>query len=96
MRMHSAFVRCIETRNTINYIYYSMKMATNVFLQFLFMLSNDIPSDIVVTLDISIGWPFYQRLTLTTAWMSNHIRYYKVWDEIIYPFLNFNGCTVEL
>ena len=20
----------------------------------------------------------------------------KVWDEIIYPFLNFNGCTVEV
>ena len=21
---------------------------------------------------------------------------YKVWDEITYPFLNFNGCTVEV
>ena len=21
--------------------------------------------------------------------------HYKVWDEIIYPFLNFNSCTVE-
>ena len=20
----------------------------------------------------------------------------KMWDEIIYPFLNFNGCTVEI
>ena len=20
----------------------------------------------------------------------------KVWDEITYPFLNFNGCTVEV
>ena len=66
-----------------------MKMATNVFLQFLSMLSNDIPSDIVVTLEISIG------LTLTPAWMSNHIRY-KVWDEITNPFLNFNGCSVEV
>ena len=32
-----------------------MKMATNVFLQFLSKLSNAIPSDIVVTLEISIG-----------------------------------------
>ena len=66
-----------------------MKMATNVFLQFLLMLSNDFPSDIVVTLDISIG------LTLIPAWMGNHIRY-TVWNEITYPFLNFNGCTVEV
>ena len=22
--------------------------------------------------------------------------HYKLWDEIIYPFLNFNGCTVEV
>ena len=21
---------------------------------------------------------------------------YNVWDEITYPFLNFNGCTVEV
>ena len=26
---------------------------------------------------------------------SNHI-HYKVWDEITYPFLNFNGATVEV
>ena len=29
------------------------------------------------------------------AWISNYI-YYKVWDEIAYPFLNFNGATVEV
>ena len=29
------------------------------------------------------------------AWISNNI-YYKVWDEIIYPFLNFNGATVQV
>ena len=29
------------------------------------------------------------------AWISNYI-HYKVWDEITYPFLNFNGCTVEV
>ena len=30
-----------------------------------------------------------------TAWISNYI-HYKLWDEITYPFLNFNGCTVEV
>ena len=34
-------------------------------------------------------------LTLIPAWISNHIRY-KVWDEITYPFLNFNGTIVEV
>ena len=39
--------------------------------------------------------PFYWHgLTLIPAWMSNYI-HYKMWDEITYPFLNFNGCTVE-
>ena len=28
------------------------------------------------------------------AWISNYV-HYKVWDEIIYQFPNFNGCTVE-
>ena len=32
---------------------------------------------------------------LIQAWMNNYI-HYKVWDEIIYPFPNFNGATVEV
>ena len=28
-------------------------------------------------------------------WKSNHMPS-KVWDEITYPFLNFNGCTIEV
>ena len=48
-----------------------------------------------VTWDISIG-PFNQHgLTLIPAWLSNHMPS-KVWDEIIYPFQNFNGATVEV
>ena len=27
--------------------------------------------------------------------MSNYI-HYKVWDEIAYPFQDFNGATVEI
>ena len=33
--------------------------------------------------------------TLITAWISNYI-HYKVWDEITYSFLNFNGATVKV
>ena len=34
-------------------------------------------------------------LTLIPTWISNHMSG-KVWDEITYPFLNFNGCTDEV
>ena len=40
--------------------------------------------------------PFYKNgLTLIPAWISNHMPS-KVWDEITHPFLNFNGCAVEV
>ena len=43
---------------------------------------------------LDIIGPFYQHgLTLIPAWMSNHMTS-KVWDEITFPFLNFNGATV--
>ena len=32
---------------------------------------------------------------LIPAWISNYI-HYNVWGEITYPFLNFNGATVEV
>ena len=40
--------------------------------------------------------PIYQHgLTLISAWMSNY-NHYKVWDEITYPFPNFNNATIEI
>ena len=39
---------------------------------------------------------FYKHgLTLIPAWISNQIPS-KVWGEIIYAFLYFKGCTVEV
>ena len=47
-------------------------------------------------LTIDTWGPFYKHgLTLILAWISNHMPS-KMWDEITYPFLNFNGCTVEV
>ena len=37
---------------------------------------------------------YYGSLTLISAWISNHT-HYKVLGEITYPFLNFNGATIE-
>ena len=40
--------------------------------------------------------PFYWHgLTLIPAWISYHMPG-KVWDEITYSFLNFNGATVKV
>ena len=36
-----------------------------------------------------------RSITLIPAWISNYI-HYNVWDEITYPFPNFNICTVEV
>ena len=38
---------------------------------------------------------YLHGLTLIAAWKSNHMTS-KVWDEFTYPFLNFNGATVEV
>ena len=38
---------------------------------------------------------YWHGLTLIPACISNHMPS-KVWDGITYPFLNFNGCTVEV
>ena len=55
------------------------------------------PRSMVVIYFMKILWaPFYYHgLTLIPAWISNYI-HYNVWDEITYPFLNFNGATVEV
>ena len=34
-------------------------------------------------------------LNLTPAWISNHTPS-KMWDEVTYPFINFNGATVDV
>ena len=45
---------------------------------------------------LCIWGPFYQHgLTLIPIWISNYIQY-KVWDEITYPFPNFNGANIGI
>ena len=38
---------------------------------------------------------YWHGLILIPAWISNHMPC-KVWDEITYPFPNFNGAAVEV
>ena len=38
---------------------------------------------------------FFIKWTLLSACISNHI-YHNVWDEMYYPFSNFNGTAAEL
>ena len=42
----------------------------------------------IFTILYSQGPIYYDWLTLIPAWINNHS---KVWDEITYPFPNFNG-----
>ena len=52
------------------------------------------PVDMCPLVDTS--GPFYKHgLTLIPAWISNYTPG-KVWGEIMYLFLNFNGGTVEV
>ena len=47
--------------------------------------------------EFCVGVPYNATvsLTLIQARISNYT-HYNVWDEITYPFLNFNGATVEV
>ena len=50
----------------------------------------------VLSLGLYFWGPFYWHgLTLIPAWITNYT-HYDVWDEIIYPFLNCSGATVEV
>ena len=53
-----------------------------------------VPDGSAVIMDTSGSFSWH-GLTLIPAWISNHMPS-KAWYEITYPFLNFNGCTVEV
>ena len=55
-----------------------------------FRVSLDIMFSTCMLLPLLLTW-----FNFNPAWISNHTPC-KVWDEITYPFLNFNGCTVEV
>ena len=43
----------------------------------------------------NIGSANGSSMDSSPEWINNHMSS-KVWDEITYPFLNFNGATVEV
>ena len=52
--------------------------------------------NVLFALFLNIRGPFYwHRLTLIIAWISNQMPS-KAWDEITYPFSNFNDATIEV
>ena len=69
-------------------------LADNIF-NGIFLNENDwIPIKILLKY-VPSGTFYLHGLTLIPAWISNYI-HYKLWGEITYPFLNFNGCTIEV
>ena len=75
------------------------KYLSAILFMWIGLLVNVLTSMIVLLIPVSKRVPvthFYkQGLTLIPAWISNYI-HYKEWGEITYPFLNFNGCTIEV
>ena len=67
----------------------SMRMKTGQALTQIWENYNDLSFKNLGHLSLTYG------LTLFPPRISNYI-HYKALDEIIYPFLNFNGCTVEV
>ena len=52
--------------------------------------------DMDAKITINSSSRFYKHgLTLIPAWISKYI-HYTMWGEITYPFLNFNGATIEV
>ena len=41
------------------------------------------------------GAPLLTWINFNPVWISNHVPI-KQWDEVTYPFPNFNGCTVKV
>ena len=81
-------ISCLLLSKAISWFAYFRKKSATCTLETMSQLSPGF------SLDTSS--PFHKHgLTLIPAWISNHMLG-KVWDEITYPFLNFNGCTVEV
>ena len=60
------------------------------------VISNNLLQKCSSVQPLSSGATFTNMVQLKIpAWISNYMTR-KVWDEITYPFLNFNGCTVEV
>ena len=48
-----------------------------------------------LTMKYCRGLLYFQIKWLIAGWISNHMPS-KVWNEITYPFPNFNSCTIEV
>ena len=99
-------MRSINTlRHEQNGEYFADNICKGIFVNELVCVLNQFLDDFVPKGSFDKGsalqqvqtWdPFYlHRLTLIPAWISDYI-HYKVWDDTTYPFLNFNGTTVEV
>ena len=85
--------------------WFSFPLKSNIDVLMLFPCNNDlkwlhlgVTCDFYFTLRCLCNalWPLLLHgSTLIPAWISNYMPC-NVWDEITYPFLNFNGCTVEV
>ena len=65
-----------------------MGCTLNIIIKYIIHIFGSISKNMLILL---MGWCYRE----CWACVSNYI-HHKVWDEITYPFLNFNGCTIEV
>ena len=65
-----------------------------LFLCLWWKVSNDLNKRLKLDKPHSVEVMF--RVTINIASLISNYTHYNVWDEITYPFLNFNGATVEV
>ena len=63
-------------------------------------LSLNVLNDVLTWKDVEQVIPtaillYNHKGLFSLTWISNHMPS-KVWDEITYPFPNFNGCTIKV
>ena len=59
------------------------------------ILDDDANTVLLSTIILQLGPLLLTWFNSIPACISNYI-HYEVWDAIIYPFLNFKGCTVDV
>ena len=77
-------------------VYYAQQ--TTLITPFLIMYEWSLYHCIIHNWDHETHWRlciYQNRLSLNPAWLRNY-SHYKAWDDITYPFTNFDGAAIEV
>ena len=89
----------IQERHT-SIVWYEVNLGLDFLLFLYLIMADDFAEDATTRSECALismqRGPYHWRgLTFIKAWIRNHMPS-KVYDEIVFPSPNFNGCTVEV